>query len=100
LHVSTGGEQVDQRQPDTQARRPTVPQDAVHDSLAPRQQLSPAALSQVPSQSSSTPLHVSAGGAHAPQVQAVEQTRVPGVPQPVVHVPLEPRTQAKVSSVV
>jgi hypothetical protein len=48
----------------------------------PRQHSQP--LSQPETQSSSNPLHVSAGGAHGPQVQLGEQTWVPVEPQPVV----------------
>src|SRR5687767_8622842 len=52
----------------------------------------------VPSQSSSTPLHVSAGAAHALHVQPAPHDRVPDDPQLVAQAPPVPRTQARPSS--
>src|SRR5688572_4515462 len=55
--------------------------------------------STIPSQSSSSPLHVSGGGEQANgSVQLMLQTRVPMLPQVVVHATVAPRQHAKVSS--
>ena len=51
------------------------------------------------SQSSSNPLHVSAGGMHEPQAQELEQSCVPAEPQLVVQEIDDPRTQVNDSSV-
>jgi hypothetical protein len=53
-----------------------------------------------PSQSSSAPLHDSAGAAQASQAQEALQTRVPEEPQEVTQVPVEPAGQSKPSSAV
>lgn len=51
------------------------------------------------SQSSSTPLQVSAGGSHGPQAQPAVHVCVPDVPQLALHVRLAPGAQVKVSSI-
>jgi len=53
--------------------------------LVPAQQVQPS--SHRPSQSSSSPLHVSEGGVQLPQAHEAEQVRVPVLPQVVVQLP-------------
>jgi hypothetical protein len=69
-----------------------VMHDEVQLRLAPAAQVNPSSGTE--SQSSSRPLQVSAGGAHAPQVQLAPQVRAPVDPQLVVHEPVVPRQQA------
>ena len=52
----------------------------------------------MPSQSSSAPLQVSAGGVQDPQAQADEQTRVPLDPHEFVQEPVLPRQHPRPSS--
>jgi hypothetical protein len=96
LQLSAGGTQLPQAQVLLHVRVPVEPQLVVQLDVEPRQQLHPS--SHVPSQSSSTPLHVSAGGVQLPQAQDVLHVRVPVEPQLVVQLPLVPRQQAHVSS--
>jgi len=91
LHISDGGVQLPQVHEDVQVREPTDPQVVVQLPEAPAQHVKPS--SQVPSQSSSWPLHVSDGGLQLPQAQAEEQVRVPVVPQAVVQLPVAARQQ-------
>jgi len=89
LHVSAGGVQA--LQPEQSARHPrvpTVPQLAVQLEVEPDTHAKVSSVS--PSQSSSAALQSSAGGVQAPHVHEAEQSRLPVVPQPVVHVPVEP----------
>jgi hypothetical protein len=67
LQLSAGGAQLPQVQLALHERVPVVPQPVVQLPIAPRQQVNPS--SQVPSQSSSIPLQLSAGGEHVPHVQ-------------------------------
>jgi hypothetical protein len=64
--------------------------------LVPAQQVQPS--SHRPSQSSSSPLHVSEGGVHAFHAHEPEQVRLPVLPQLVVQLPDWPAQHAKVSS--
>jgi hypothetical protein len=96
LHVSAGAMQLPQAQPEEHVRLPVEPHDVVHEPVLPAQQPRPS--SHAPLQSSSWPLQTSAGGEHTLQVQLPLQVRVPVVPQLVMHVPLRPAQQAKVSS--
>jgi len=89
LHTSLGAAQLPHAQAVLHTREPVVPQDVVHDSVTPLQQANPS--SQVPSQSSSAPLHVSEGGAQAVQAQELLQLREPVVPHEVVQLPVSPR---------
>jgi hypothetical protein len=91
LHVSVGGVQEPQTQLAEQSRVPVDRQVVTQEPLVPRQQANP--LSQPPTQSSSTPLQVSAGGVQPPQPQPESQVRVPLEPQPVVQEPVDPRQQ-------
>lgn len=96
LHSSAGGLQVPHAQLPLQVRLPIVPHAVVHAPIRPAQHAKPS--SHTPSQLSSVPLHVSAGGWHAFQLQPALHVRVPLVPQLVVQAPLAPAQQAKVSS--
>jgi hypothetical protein len=96
LQTSAGGMQVPQAQELPQVLEPLVPQDVVQVSVLPAQQVKP--LSQVPSQSSSVPLQVSAGGVQEPQEHEEEQVRLPALPQLVVQVPLDPAQHPQPSS--
>lgn len=73
----------------TRAPAPHVPEQV---SRAPGRHMKP--LSMVPSQSSSIPLQVSTGGVHVPQVQEVEQRRLPVDPQAVGQLSVRPEQQA------
>jgi len=78
---------------------PVDPQVVVHEVDAPRTQAKPS--SRTVSQSSSAPLHVSAGGVHeegAGSVQVVEHVPVPVDPHVVVQETAVERMQAKPSS--
>jgi len=93
LHTSAGGTQAPSAHAALQVRDPVEPQ-AVAQALAlPWAQAKPS--SGAPSQSSSRPLHASAGGAQAPSAQSPSQARAPAVPHAVVHATEPPRTQAK-----
>jgi len=86
LHVSTGGTHVSHSQEEEQVRVPEEPHDVSHGSPVPAQQLHP--LSQIVSQSSSSPLQTSSGGVHSDgsgRVQVEEHTPLPVEPHPVVH---------------
>jgi hypothetical protein len=65
-------------------REPAVSHDVVHEARLPAQQEKPS--SQAVSQSSSAPLHTSAGAAQALQVQPIVHVREPAEPHDVVHV--------------
>src|SRR5690606_13387547 len=78
---------------------PVEPQLVVQLALCPAAQAKPS--SRVPSQSSSTPLHTSAGGVHAAPLgiaHALVHAPLPVVPHEVVHETLAPSAQAKPSS--
>jgi hypothetical protein len=100
LHVSIGGVQAapeGMAQVPVHVPLPVVPQVVAQDTVAPRMQANP--LSTTVSQSSSSPLHVSAGGAHVPHAHEALHVREPVEPQVVVQGPELPREQANVSSV-
>src|SRR5688500_1891037 len=59
----------------------------------------PQPSSIIESQSSSTVLQASVGGLHAPKLHVPSHTCVPVLPQPVVHVPLDPGAQTNPSSI-
>ena len=67
-----------------------LPQEVVHGLTIPMQQ---PGSSQVPSQSSSTPLQTSAGGVQVPQLQELLQVCDPMVPHVVVQYWVAPRQQ-------
>jgi hypothetical protein len=98
LHVSTGGVQspgAGSAQVSLHNALPVVPQNVVQGSEAPRMHGKPS--SRTRSQSSSSPLHVSAGGEHeAPvgRVQLAVQTPLPVLPQVVVQLTVVARWQA------
>jgi len=96
LQLSVGGTQDAQLQLALHVRRPVDPQLVVQDSDEPVTQANPS--STVLSQSSSSPLHVSAGALQLPQEQPDEQVRLPVDPQTVVQEPVEPAQQPKPSS--
>src|SRR5690606_1468592 len=79
LQTSAGGEQTLQAHALEHVRVPVVPHEVVHVPLEPAQQAK--LSSQLPSQSSSAPLHASTGGVHVPHVQLAVQVRIPLVPQ-------------------
>ena len=84
LHTSTGGVQVPHSQPEVQVCVPPgVPHALVQARVAPGTQVKPSSI--VPSQSSSAPLHTSAGGTQASNTHIELQTCVPVEPQVVVH---------------
>jgi len=80
-----------------QLRVPVEPQLVVQDPIVPG--VHSLVSSMLPSQSSSTLLHPSAGGVHAPSVQLLSQRREPVEPQLVVQLVDIPRTHPKSSSV-
>jgi hypothetical protein len=82
LHASSGGVHTPHEQSSAHVRDPVDPHAVVHPSTASLQHAKPS--SQPFAQSSSTPLQVSAGGAHASQSQLAEQVSTPVVPHPVV----------------
>jgi hypothetical protein len=97
LQVSTGGVHAAAgTHAALQLRVPVLPHTVVHAEGTPAQQPKPS--SHVPSQSSSRPLQVSAGGVHVPNVQLDPHERVPLDPHVVVHVPVLPTQHAKPSS--
>ena len=96
LHVSPGGAQASQLHEALQVRVPTELHDVEQVPEDPAGQAKP--LSAVPSQSSSCPLHVSAGAVQEPQVQLALHPRRPAEPQVVEHEPVAPGAQAKPSS--
>jgi hypothetical protein len=97
LQVSAGGVQLPHVQLAPHVRVPVEPHVAVQLPVVPLTHCN--VSSMIVSQSSSTPLHASGGGAHEPQVHVVLlHVRLPVVPQPVVQLPLEPPTHAKPSS--
>jgi len=99
LHVSAGGLHAPQLHVALQILVPVEPQPVGQDSVEPRQQANP--LSHAPSQSSSMPLHVSAGGVQSAgdgMVQSSPHTPVPALPHVVVQLTEVPITQSNVSS--
>src|SRR5688572_1062701 len=95
--LSAGGVQVPlQPQLPVQASVPIEPHVVVQDRVVPAQQVNP--LSQPETQSSSAPLHTSAGAPHAPHPQLPLQVRVPEEPQVVVQLPVVPAQQVNPSS--
>jgi hypothetical protein len=93
LHTSAGGTHAPCAHAALQARDPVEPQAVVHAAALPWAQAKPSSI--IPSQSSSRPLHASAGAAQAPSAQSPSQARVPAVPHGVVHATVPPRTHAK-----
>src|SRR5690606_28322492 len=76
---------------------PIVPQVVVHTLALPAAQVNES--STAPSQSSSMPLQISAGGTHAAPVgmlHSAVQAPIPAVPHEVVHAIIAPGTHAKV----
>jgi hypothetical protein len=96
LQISLVAVHAPQAQDEEHVLVPGAPVVVVQPPMLPWQQPKP--LSQAPSQSSSTPLQVSAGGVQGPQAQADEQTRVPLDPHEVVHEPVLPRQHPRPSS--
>jgi hypothetical protein len=90
LQDSIGGWHVPQAQPAPQKRLPVLPQEVAHEPVVPRQQ---PGSSQVPSQSSSILLQVSAGGVQVPQPQELLQVCDPAVMHVVVQGWVAPRQQ-------
>jgi len=100
LHVSPGGMQSLHMQTAEHCLVPFVPQDVVHAPVSPRQHAN--VLSQLPSQSSSAPLQISAGGVHkeGPGIeQSIVHNPAPVEPQTVVHATSRPILQSKFSSI-
>ena len=94
LHTSTGGTHVPHSQfVPPQVCSPTDEQLVVQLRTAPSTQAN--VSSGPPTQSSSSPLHVSAGGVHVPQVQDDPQVSVPVVEHEVVQLRVAARTQSK-----
>ena len=93
LHASAGGLQLPHAHVPPQSLLPVEAQPVVQLPTDPLQQAKPS--SQSMSQSSSTALHVSAGGVHAPHAQAALHMRVPVEPQLAVHEPLVPDGHVK-----
>jgi hypothetical protein len=94
--VSAAAQQLPATHPAAQTWLPEVPQAVRQASVVPAQQPNPS--SQLPLQLSSSPLHVSAGGLQAPQLQLGEQLRLPVVPQPVLQGPVAPRQHSPTPS--
>jgi len=93
LHTSAGGTHAPCAHAALQVRDPVEPQAVAQAAALPWAQAKPS--STAPSQSSSRPLHASAGAAQGPSAQSPSQARVPAVPQGVVQATVAPRTQAK-----
>src|SRR5688500_8090102 len=83
LQTSAGGLHIPHAHDPEQVRDPVVPQLVMQLPDIPAQHAKPS--SQTMLQSSSIPLHISAGGEHALQAQLALQVREPVLPQPVVH---------------
>jgi hypothetical protein len=98
LQVSAGGVQPPHAHVPLHVREPVVPHELRHEPVDPAAHVKPSSTSV--SQSSSVPLHVSAGGLHAPHAHEPLQVREPDEPQLVVHVPLEPAAHVKPSSTI
>jgi hypothetical protein len=96
LQPSGGGTHAPSVHVASQVRLPVEPQLVMQLVELPRAQPKPS--STLPSQSSSAPLQVSAGGTHAPTEQSSPHARVPVEPQLVVQLELVPRTHANTSS--
>jgi hypothetical protein len=100
LHVSAGVTHVPGVQLAEQTVDPVLPQPVVQGTTWSAQHPKP--LSQTVSQSSSAPLHVSAGPRHdvaAGGLQFGSHSPVPGVPHAVVHATSVPAAQGKLSSI-
>ena len=96
LQVSPGGTQNPQSHEPVHVRLPVLPQVVVQVPDWPAQHAK--VSSHSPSQSSSAPLHVSAGGTQLPHMHEPEQVRVPVVPQLVEQLVLVPEQQVHPSS--
>jgi hypothetical protein len=99
LHDSAGVMHVPGVQLAEQTVEPVLPQPVVQGTTASAQHPKP--LSQTVSQSSSNPLHVSAGPRHAVAaggLQLSSHSPVPGVPHAVVHAITMPAAHGKPSS--
>ena len=98
LQISSGTVHAPHEQSAAHSRVPVEPHEVVQDPVLPAQHAMPGPSSQAVLQSSSTPLHTSAGGEQTFQPHAPLQVREPVVPQLVMHEPLSPAQQVKVSS--
>jgi len=99
LQISAGGVQSPQTHEAEQAFVPLVPHEVVHEFVLPLQQ--PIPSSHIPSQSSSMPLQVSAGGLQSPpdgSWQRSVHSPDPCVPHEVVQPTVSPPAQGKPSS--
>jgi hypothetical protein len=96
LHVSSGAVHAPHVQSLPHVRDPVEPQVVVHASLSSRTHANTSSGASL--QSSSMPLHVSAGATHTLQPHAALHVRIPAVPHAVVQVPVSPRQHAKPSS--
>jgi hypothetical protein len=96
LHVSVGGVQVPHVHIDVQVREPVVMQPVAQLPVDPGTQVN--VSSTRPSQSSSDPLHVSAGGVHEPHMHIALHVRDPVDPHVVVQAPVVPDVHSTVSS--
>jgi hypothetical protein len=97
LHVSAGGVQVPPAvQEALHTWVPVDPHVVLHVVVSPARQAKPS--SRMPSQSSSIPLHCSAGAAQLPHVHELPHVSWPVDAQPVVHDRMAPRTHPKPSS--
>ena len=95
-HRSVGGMQALQVQSLRHERIPEEPQLVVHAMVAPCTHANTS--SGAPLQSSSIPVHVSAGAAQTLQPHDAPQVRLPVVPQLVMHDSVAPRQHVKPSS--
>ena len=91
LHFSVGGTQEPHEHHALHMRLPVDPHEVVHDSVAPAWQVKSSSVR--PSQSSSSPLHVSAGGTQESQKQDALHMRLPVEPHDVVHDSTAPTRQ-------
>jgi len=92
VQFSGGIVQLPQPHVPLHARVPVEPQLVVQLPVEPAQHVNPS--SQVPSQSSSAPLHTSDGGEQLPHPHVPLHVRLPAEPQLVVQLPVEPAQQA------
>src|SRR5687768_15863584 len=75
---------------------PLPPPGSVHGTASPARHSKPSSVE--PSQSSSSSLHSSAGGTHAPHWHVPSQVWMPYVPHEAVHHRVAPRAHTKTSS--
>jgi hypothetical protein len=96
LQASAGGTQLPRVHVESQVRVPVVPQPVVQLVVDPTAHEKPS--STVASQSSSTPLQLSAAAVHAPHPQLESQVCMPLDPQVVVQLLIAPTAQVNPSS--